>query len=359
MLIITVIDGIRYVQFTMDERLQASQYTLNKKNQYYFLFAKCGAPTFFILVTACNSAQSRHGVFAQISYQRYLEILAVTMIVGWMQTLTYFKFISKYSVTLDHFWNIILENIIGMFIAVYMLVVVGFGLALHALNLTELEDGDYNRTVTDSIYYAFTNMLSLTSSISDLTTGYKYEKDGGSIDFLRFVFSAYVCISTIILLNLLIAMMNQTYTNSTNMKEDSKQKMVSTLKYSLWVDNKIRDHPSWPKLAKVLRFVSHLSLTSKVINKNGRFCIWTRKTDYLEVRKLNSEELSERRHKTVANNLGSIKSKLNELDEIKTSIEKIRQSLKGMRKCKRHHKHSGRKKYDEHSSSASDDINNM
>jgi hypothetical protein len=60
---------------------------------------------------------------------------------------------------------------------------------------------------------------------------------GGNIHLLHIVFAGYICTSTIILLNMLIAMMNSTYSAISSKRTTSWR--IESLRTALWVERKL------------------------------------------------------------------------------------------------------------------------
>ena len=191
-----------------------------------------GGFIFLCLVITWYCANMTVGIFSDLNYQRYLQILAVTLIFGWMQTLKYFTFIRTSSEMFDRFSNIVRRDIFSMFIILFVFIVLGFGFALHVLHLTTLGDGGNIRTPVDSIYLAFFAMLGQGDLFSD-TTDDAYRYHGGNVDLLRIVFCIFICFSTIVMLNILIAMMNSTYQDK--VRNCYRKRTLLNLRCGMWL----------------------------------------------------------------------------------------------------------------------------
>ena len=140
----------------------------------------------------------------------YVEVLAVVLIVGWMFTLQFTKGFRKmhaFSVMLNY---IVLHDI-TRFLIMYTFVLLGFGLAFHALfQLSPTIAGPLGSPF-NTLFTAFNVMLGMGESPVDSSFDEMYEASGGDPAFVKWVYIIYVTISTIILLNLLIAMMTDTF----------------------------------------------------------------------------------------------------------------------------------------------------
>jgi len=140
----------------------------------------------------------------------YVEVLAVVLVVGWMFTLQFTKGFRKmhaFSVMLNY---IVLHDI-TRFLIMYTFVLLGFGLAFHALfQLSPTITGPLGSPF-NTLFTTFNVMLGMGESPVDSSFDEMYEASGGDPAFVKWVYIIYVTISTIILLNLLIAMMTDTF----------------------------------------------------------------------------------------------------------------------------------------------------
>jgi len=167
----------------------------------------------------------------------YVEVLAVVLIVGWMFTLQFTKGFRKmhaFSVMLNY---IVLRDI-TRFLVMYSFVLLGFGLGFHALfQLSPTITGPLGSPF-NTLFTTFNVMLGRGESPVDSSFDEMYEASGGNPASVKWVYIIYVTISTIILLNLLIAMMTDTFADI-KLKETATWK-VGRLQLALRMD---RDLP--------------------------------------------------------------------------------------------------------------------
>ena len=222
---------------------------------------------------------------------QYLEILALTLIVDWLNTLKYLKFISIFGVILTQLWSILFRDILGIFVLVYVVISVAFGFALHTLNLS---DTSQNRTSSTTVFMTFANMLSLESYAYDSSTddGYAGTK-GGYIDFIRIVFSVYICLTTVILLNILIAMMNNTYTQVRSMT--FTKKLLSSIVVNFWLRKRLMNKTSKlnDQFAGISKLLWKINKITHIIQpetevESGRYYLWIARDSGKNKRKNNS-----------------------------------------------------------------------
>ena len=240
------------------------------------LFTRLWVLLFLVLTVTWYCA---YKLILHVSYQRYLEILAATLIVGWLQTLKYFKFISSFSVTMSRFWRIVFRDILSIFLVVYFLILVAFGCALHVLNMTTLDNDTYTNTSL-SLYVAFISSLGIGNGLYDLSKDGDYFNNEGNVDLIRIVFSIYLCLTTVILLNILIAMMNNTYKQA--WMTSSTKKMLSSIQISFWLHKKLKQNTSSTicskNLASLGKMILGFNRIPDIQNVDGRYYMWIAKS---------------------------------------------------------------------------------
>ena len=140
----------------------------------------------------------------------YVEVLAVVLVVGWIFTLQFtkgFREMHAFSVM----FNYIVLRDITRFLIMYTFVLLGFGLAFHALFQLSPTIAGPMGSPFNTLFTAFNVMLGMGESPVDSSFDEMYEASGGDPAFVKWGYIIYVTISTIILLNLLIAMMTDTF----------------------------------------------------------------------------------------------------------------------------------------------------
>ena len=85
----------------------------------------------------------------------------MTLIVGWMQTMKYFQFIRSSSETVGKFLHAVTHDIFSFFLVLYLLILLGFGFAMHVLLLAESEPDVALRTPMYSLFMTFSAILSM------------------------------------------------------------------------------------------------------------------------------------------------------------------------------------------------------
>jgi len=143
------------------------------------------------------------------SYESYVEVTAMVLLFGWITNLTFFGAVSKnFSVFILVIQKIVVNDI-PIFMLIFGFTVVGFSFAMHMLRLSACLSDE-----TIDFYSTFFSVLSSAFGIGEFlevaVTNSKCAGAGTMYSF-EFVYFLYVCATMIILLNILIAMMNNRY----------------------------------------------------------------------------------------------------------------------------------------------------
>jgi len=135
----------------------------------------------------------------------YVEALATVFLFGWMVDFVLFSGMTEHLyVFLIVLNEIIVQDIILSFILVFVCTVVGFSFALYALRLkAELTEDALVRT---TVYDVLVSALGVGSFFEETR-----EQLNDRMGLFRVVFAFYICFTAILLLNVLIAMVNNRY----------------------------------------------------------------------------------------------------------------------------------------------------
>ena len=141
-----------------------------------------------------------------LPHQEY--ILSLSLIAGWAFTLIFakgFKGTRRFILILE---KVFIRDIVR-FIFVYLIFLFAFGLAIHVMFLTASVTIDNHKAPADTLFTTFNIMI----GAADLFTDDFSEHFEGTIrgGFIKALFFCYAICATIILLNLLIAMVSDSY----------------------------------------------------------------------------------------------------------------------------------------------------
>jgi len=150
----------------------------------------------------------------------YLEALSMVFLFGWMVNFVLFSGITEHLyVFLIVLNEIIVQDILMSFILVFVCSVVGFAFSLHALRMKIETSTDVLERTT--VYDVFVSALGIGSLYEETR-----EELNGRMGLFRVVFAFYICFTAIILLNVLIAMMNNRY-------EDAKRRAEGVWRFEV------------------------------------------------------------------------------------------------------------------------------
>ena len=176
-------------------------------------------------------------------------VLAVALIVGWVFTVAFtkgFETVHAFSIMLKY---IILRDI-TRFMFIYMFVLLAFSFGLHALFQIAPEATQEYDSAFDTIFLTFNLMIGMGEIFSqEFDEGYKTA--GSSSTYVKVTYLAYVILSTIILLNLLIAMMSDTY-NGIKSREGTTWR-VGSVRLALQLERSVSFLPRFFQLIGVIR----------------------------------------------------------------------------------------------------------
>jgi ankyrin repeat protein len=138
-------------------------------------------------------------------------VLPVLLCGGWLLTIAFTSGIKG----IHYFWRMLRTMItrdIIRFLVFYMIVWFAFSFAFHAVFQISQEIADVYPTAGDTLFMVFNLMIGMAELFDDT-----YENGmvsvGRSTSYSKVLYMFYIILSTIILLNLLIAMMNDSYSS--------------------------------------------------------------------------------------------------------------------------------------------------
>ena len=150
---------------------------------------------------------SRYGSSSELL--PYLEATSMVFLFGWTTNLIFFSGMTqKFCVFSLVLREIIFKDIIMSFMLVFLFTLLGFSFALHVLSLYNLPP-DHLVYVSATMYDVFAASLGTGDYVQ--ISREERSRAGDYFGLFEVVVICYVCVSAIILLNVLIAMMNHRY----------------------------------------------------------------------------------------------------------------------------------------------------
>lgn len=169
-------------------------------------------------------------------YQDY--ILALCLCIGWTYSITFTRGFKA----INYFWRMILNMIVSdvrRFLIVYVCVLLAFAFALHSLFQISNTIAEAYPTMADTIFLVFNIMVGMGELFDEnFETG--MSNVGRTAWFVKVVYVIYLILATIVLLNMLIAMMNDSYSQTLAVQKyhwrvDSIQIGVSIERFLPWL----------------------------------------------------------------------------------------------------------------------------
>lgn len=134
-------------------------------------------------------------------YARHNYCLSVAVWLGWMYTITFTRGFRA----INYFWRLIQQMLvkdITRFITLYAFVLLAFSYAVHVII------GQSKMDLTETIFVLFNLMLGMGDLFVPTYVGHLLNEE---VTYLKVIYVIYRILATILLLNLVIAMMNDSY----------------------------------------------------------------------------------------------------------------------------------------------------
>ncbi|XP_060077188.1 ankyrin-3-like [Ylistrum balloti] len=167
-------------------------------------------------------------------------VLSVSLCIGWLYSISFTRGFKQ----IHYFWKMLLSMLtrdVLRFILVFLFVLMAFSFAFHVLFQVSTEIVDMYTYPFDTMFLVFNTMVGMSDIFTDPFDAALISL-GRTSTFPKIMYVVYIVFSTIILLNLLIAMMNDSYSNIL----DNQQVLwrVDSIKIGISVENLL---PQFPK----------------------------------------------------------------------------------------------------------------
>ena len=157
------------------------------------------------------------------SYQDY--VLAAALCIGWLLSISFARKAKIFQRFYPMWLIMILRDIVG-FIFVYLFVLLAFGFAFHVLfQISSAVVADY-ATPGDTLFLSF-NMIIGMDELFDGVLENNMSAVGRTVTYFKVLYLLYIIFSTIILLNLVIAMITDSY--SKYLREQQVRKRIDSV----------------------------------------------------------------------------------------------------------------------------------
>jgi len=183
--------------------------------------------------------------FISESHESYVEVTAMVLLFGWITNLEFFGVVSKNISISQIVVNEIIVKNIPSFLVFFGFTVVGFSFAMHTIRMSVcMHNRDFH---LDETFFAVLSSAFGIGDFFDATVTDSTCSGGATMYLFEFVYVGYVCATMIILLNVLIAMMNNRYEKAKRRAENiwrfrilSKMKSFESIKWLVKAIQKCR-----------------------------------------------------------------------------------------------------------------------
>lgn len=190
------------------------------------------------------------------SYMDYVFSVAICM--GWLYTISFTRGFRP----IHYFWRMIQNMIIKdimKFLFIYLFVLLAFAFAIHAVIQVSQAVADEYPSPLDTMFLVF-NLMIGRGDLFDNTLSQGFDSVDRNTTYLKVLYLIYIILATILLLNLLIAMMNDSY--SAILQRQSVTWRLEAVQLGVDIEKSV---PLSSKLFGRLNFQKDLVLDEKVL----------------------------------------------------------------------------------------------
>ena len=148
-------------------------------------------------------------ILLRLEYEYQDYVLAVAVCLGWLLAINFTRGIKVVHYFYKMLLSIIFRDVIR-FLIVYMFVLLAISLAIHVLFQISNTVTDVYQTTGDTTFVIFNVMTGMGDLFTDEVED-GMQAVGRTSDFIKAFYVLYIVLGTVIMLNLLIAMMNDSY----------------------------------------------------------------------------------------------------------------------------------------------------
>jgi ankyrin repeat protein len=187
----------------------ACECTYLAKYLVFQLFSHLLSLVFSILVIVCYTQYLLMLLQDAVTFATYARTVSAAILVGWLYTIELVRGIPAIQAFAKYLKLIFVKDVMRI-ICIYALVLTGFSLAIHVCILVVSPNAE---TVTDSFFETFGQMFGAADVFGANADNRQFDRLNATVEapLVRGLIAIYMLISTIILINVLIAMINQSY----------------------------------------------------------------------------------------------------------------------------------------------------
>ena len=203
-LLVTILGVIVFVINILYECFKDDSKYKFKPTEVFMLFGLFNSFSFCVSVFVWNAQYGD-----KTNYHLYVKSASIVLLFGWIMDFFFFsKLTNKFCIFSQVLREIIVKDIAMSFLLLFLFTFVGFSFAMHTLRVSELPSDNVVYLVA-TVYDVFISALGAGEYFQEARD--KRSEAGLHFDLYDVLVIAYLCLTAIILLNVLIAMINHRY----------------------------------------------------------------------------------------------------------------------------------------------------
>ena len=177
-----------------------------------------------LLIFCCMVWLWIYKYFRSDTYISYVEVTGMVLLLGWITNLAFFGVMSKDACIFALVVSKIIVKNIPSFMLFFVFIVVGFSFAMHTFRMSACSPNELMH-LDETFFSVLSGAFGIGDFFEVTMTDSKCALAGTKY-LIEFVYFCYVCATMIILLNILIAMMNNSY-------EKAKRRAGNTWRFQM------------------------------------------------------------------------------------------------------------------------------
>ncbi|KAK0058560.1 transient receptor potential cation channel subfamily A member 1 [Biomphalaria pfeifferi] len=262
-----------------------------------------------------------------VDYNYMDYFLAIALCIGWMFSVVFTRGFK----VINYFWRLIQIMIIRdvfKFLFIYLFVLLAFSFAFHALFQVSSTLSDLYPNPIDTIFLMFNMWLGMTFLFGDDSVDQGFSAVDRTSVFIKVLYVIYMVLATLVLLNLLIAMMNDSYQEILR-KQRQAWRIESV---QLGVDVEKSMPITFPMFSKVKVIRGYICPADEANGVTRWYIEVAKRKQVLEVTQV-EEETDRSALEELKTKMTNMDSRLNEqIQSLKMNIDDIHTMLKNLEK---------------------------
>ncbi|XP_069117888.1 transient receptor potential cation channel subfamily A member 1-like [Argopecten irradians] len=281
----------------------------------------------FLTVFACLTLAWIGMVARRDPNQDY--ILAICLCLGWMSSIALTRGFKGIHYFFKMLVNMVVRDVLR-FLVVFSFVLLAFGFALHVVFQIST---DISNTYTDpfeTLFMTFNLMIGMSELFDDsFATG--MAGVGRSLTFAKIIYLIYILLSTIVLLNLLIAMMNDSYSDI--LEHQQVNWRVESIQIAIGVEHLF---PWFPSVFGRTKIRKELHGGGKLAERERWYLVTTEADVLKDLESTTNDDINERMAITLEEKLEQVENRMQSIEqqtqEMCENVEAIKELIQNLNK---------------------------